>query len=64
MGINELFDGIAEVINRFAEELAEQRLRKKMSRTGLSRRSSAGTKSGQGAENRQEKTEKEGGKTR
>jgi len=34
MGINELFDGIAKVIGRFAEEIAEQRLQEKMSRTG------------------------------
>jgi len=35
MGIKELFDGIARVVERFAEELAEQRLQEKMSRTGL-----------------------------
>ena len=29
MGINELFDGIAKVVERFAEELAEQRLQEK-----------------------------------
>ncbi len=29
MGINELFDGIARVIEQFGEELAEQRLQKK-----------------------------------
>ena len=34
MGINELFDGIAKVVERFVEELAEQRLQEKMSRTG------------------------------
>ncbi len=34
MGINELFDGIARVVERFAEELAEQRLQEKMSRAG------------------------------
>ena len=26
MGINELFDGIAKVVEQFAEELAEQKL--------------------------------------
>jgi len=34
MGINELFDGIVKVVERFAEELAEQKLQEKMSRTG------------------------------
>ena len=34
MGINELFDGIAEVVNRFVDEPAEQKLREKMSQTG------------------------------
>ena len=34
MGINELFDGIARVINQFAEELAEQRLLEKKQKTG------------------------------
>jgi len=34
MGITELFDGIAKVVERFAEEIAEQRLQEKMSRTG------------------------------
>ena len=34
MGINEPFDGIARVVEQFAEELAEQRLKEKMSRTG------------------------------
>ena len=29
MGINELFDGIAKVVERFAEELAEQKLLEK-----------------------------------
>ena len=48
MGINELFDGIAKVIERFADELAEQRLQEKEQKTGLSGRSSAGTKSGRG----------------
>ncbi len=36
MGINELFDGIAKVVEQFAEELAEQRLQEKMSQTGRS----------------------------
>ena len=34
MGINELFDGIAKVVKRFAEELAEQGLQEKMQGTG------------------------------
>jgi len=34
MGINELFDGIARVVERFTEELAEQKLQEKVSRTG------------------------------
>jgi len=50
MGINELFDGIAKVVERFAEELAEQRLQEKMSRTGRDPKV------------RPEKTENEGGK--
>ena len=50
MGINELFEGITKVVERFAEELAEQRLQEKMSRSGR------GPKVGA------EKTEKEGGK--
>ncbi len=33
MGINELFYGIAKVVEQFAEELAEQSLREKMSQT-------------------------------
>ena len=33
-GINELFDGIAKVIERFAEEIAEQRLQEKDQKTG------------------------------
>jgi len=48
MGINELFDGIAKVVERFAEEIAEQRLQEKMPRTGL------------GPKVRPEKTEKKG----
>ncbi len=46
MGINELFDGIARVVEQFAE----LRLQEKMSRTG------------RGPKVRPEKTEKEGGK--
>jgi hypothetical protein len=34
MGINELFDGIARVIERFAEEIAEQKLLEKKQKTG------------------------------
>jgi len=34
MGINELFDGIAKVVEPFAEKIAEQRLPEKMCRTG------------------------------
>ena len=34
MGINEFFDGIAKVVERFTEELAEQRLQEKMQKTG------------------------------
>ena len=33
MGINELFDGIAGVVEQFAEDLAEHKLQKRMSRT-------------------------------
>ena len=50
MGINELFEGIAEVVNQFVEEPAEQKLWEKMSQTG------------RGLENILEKTENEGGK--
>ena len=50
MGINELFDGIAKVVERFTEELAEQRLQEKMSRTG------------RGPKVKPEKTEKRDGK--
>jgi hypothetical protein len=50
MGINELFDGIAKVVERFTEELAEQKLQEKMSRTG------------RGPKVRSEKTEKGDGK--
>jgi len=48
MGINELFDGIAKVVERFAEEIAEQRFQEKMSRTG------------RGPKGRPENTEKKG----
>ncbi len=58
MGINELSDGIAEVINRFAGELAKQRLQEEISRTGLPGRSSAETKSGQGPEVKPENSER------
>ena len=58
MGINEFFDGIARVVERFAEEIAEQRLQEKMHRTGLSRRSSPGTKSGRGPKVEAENSEK------
>ncbi|WP_456386868.1 hypothetical protein [Desulfolithobacter sp.] len=34
MGINEFFDGIAKVVERFAEELAEQRLLEMEQKTG------------------------------
>jgi hypothetical protein len=34
MGINELFDGIAKVVERFAEEIAEQKLLEKKQKTG------------------------------
>ena len=34
MGINELFDGIAKVVERFAEEIAEQKLQEKKQKTG------------------------------
>ena len=34
MGINELFDGIARVMEQFAEELAEQRLLGMEQKTG------------------------------
>ncbi|HFQ82129.1 MAG TPA: hypothetical protein ENK33_12280 [Desulfobacterales bacterium] len=46
MGINELFDGIAKVGKRFTDELTEQKLQEKMSRTG------------RGSKVRSEKTEK------
>jgi len=48
MGINEFFEAIAKVVDRFAEELAEQRLQEKMYRTG------------RGLKVRPEKTEKKG----
>ena len=50
MGINELFDGITKVVERFAEEIAEQRLQEKMQGTG------------RGPKVRSEKTEKGDGK--
>ena len=50
MGIDELFDGIARVVERFSEELAEQRLLEKMLRTR------------RGPKVRLKKPEKEGGK--
>ena len=34
MGINELFDGIARVVDQFAEEIAEQKLLEKGQNTG------------------------------
>jgi len=34
MGINELFDGIAKVVEWFADELAEQRLLEKRQKAG------------------------------
>jgi len=34
MDTNKFFDSIAKVVDRFAEELAEQRLQEKVSRTG------------------------------
>jgi hypothetical protein len=34
MGINELFDGIAKVVEQFAEEPAEQKLLEKEQKTG------------------------------
>ncbi len=36
MGINELFDRIAKVVERFAEELAEQKLLEKEQKIGRS----------------------------
>ena len=50
MGINELFDGIARVVERFAEELAKQKLLEKEQKTG------------RGPKVRSEKTEKGDGK--
>ena len=50
MGINELFDGIARVVEQFAEELAEQRLQEKKQKTG------------RGPKVKAEKTEKGDGK--
>jgi hypothetical protein len=46
MGINELFDELARVINQFAEELAEQKLQGRKQKTG------------RGPKVRSEKTEK------
>ena len=37
MDINDLFDGIMKSINQFADEIAEQRLQKKMQDNGLER---------------------------
>lgn len=34
MDINDLFDGIMKSINRFADEIVEQRLQEKMQKTG------------------------------
>lgn len=34
MGINELFDGIAKVVEQFAEEFTEQKLLEKEQKTG------------------------------
>lgn len=50
MGINELFEGIAKVVERFAEELAEQKLLEKEQKTG------------RGPKVKPEKTEKGDGK--
>ncbi|MBW2109509.1 MAG: hypothetical protein JRI36_12720 [Deltaproteobacteria bacterium] len=50
MSINELFDGIAKVVERFAEELAEQKLLEKEQKTG------------RGPKVKSEKTEKGDGK--
>ena len=52
MGINELFDGIAKVVDQFAEEIAEQKLLEKKQKTG------------RGPKARSEKTEKGDGKER
>ncbi|MBW1956863.1 MAG: hypothetical protein C4B57_05790 [Deltaproteobacteria bacterium] len=60
MGINELFDGIAKVVERFAEELAEQRLQEKTCLRRCSGRQVSRT--GRGPKVRPEKTENEGGK--
>ena len=46
MGINELFDGITKVVERFVEEIAEQKLLEKEQKTG------------RGPKVRSEKTEK------
>ena len=50
MGINELFEGIAKVVERFAGEISEQKLLEREQKTG------------RGPKVRPEKTEKEGGK--
>ncbi len=34
MGINELFEGIAKVVDRFVEEIAEERAREKEQKIG------------------------------
>jgi len=34
MGINELYDGITKVVERFAEEIAEQKLLEREQKTG------------------------------
>ncbi|MCW7077374.1 MAG: hypothetical protein OCU18_08890 [Candidatus Syntrophoarchaeum sp.] len=50
MGINELFERITKVVERFAEEIAEQRLLEREQKTG------------RGPKVRSEKTEKGDGK--
>ena len=50
MGINELFDELARVINQFAEEIAEQKFQGRKQKTG------------RGPKVRPEKTEKGDGK--
>jgi len=50
MGINELFDRIAKVVERFAKELAEQKLLEKKQKTG------------RGPKVKGENSEKKGGK--
>jgi len=41
MGINELFDGIAKVVERFAEEIAEQKLLEKEQKIGRNQKERA-----------------------